>query len=512
MKSSLSRREFLKLTGMLSLSYAIPPSISNITSVEGQPGKENVLIVVFDAWSASNISLYGYSRKTTPNLEMLTEKAIIYHNHFAGGHFTPPGTASLLTGTSSWTHRVFKQNGIIDAAIVNRNIFNAFNAYHRLAYTHNLLADRILRQYISTIEAFTPWQSLYLESDPLTNTLFKNDQDTALLSWRRALKRLEEGHSYSLYLSQFYEQFKRKKVEHLILDFPRGLPNYTGAGLNFFTLEHGIDWLTNQIVESPQPFLGYYHFLPPHAPYNTRKQFYDKFADDNYCPPDKPVHLLGREISKNMLTSNLQWYDDFILYVDAEFARLYEQLEQSGKLENTWLILTSDHGEIFERGIMGHELPVFHQPISHIPLLIFPPGEKSRVDVYEKTSAIDLLPTLLQITGQEIPDWVEGVVIPPFSNSLPQAGHDITSIQVQKLDDDGFVAKAAAMIIRGDYKLMWYFGFRQLEQGTEQIELYDIANDPEELHNLFPSRQAIVDELLNILKSKLDDLNQSYRQ
>ena len=68
------------------------------------------------------------------------------------------------------------------------------------------------------------------------------------------------------------------------------------------------------------------------------------------------------------------------------------------------------------------------------------------------------------------------------------------------------------MIIRGDYKLMWYFGFRQLEQGTEQIELYDIANDPEELHNLFPSRQAIVDELLNILKSKLDDLNQSYRQ
>ncbi len=161
MKSSLSRREFLKLTGMLSLSYAIPPSISNITSVEGQPGKENVLIVVFDAWSASNISLYGYSRKTTPNLEMLAEKAIIYHNHFAGGHFTPPGTASLLTGTSSWTHRVFKQNGIIDAAIVNRNIFNAFNAYHRLAYTHNLLADRILRQYISTIEACTPWHSLY---------------------------------------------------------------------------------------------------------------------------------------------------------------------------------------------------------------------------------------------------------------------------------------------------------------------------------------------------------------
>ncbi|MBC8504876.1 MAG: sulfatase-like hydrolase/transferase [Chloroflexi bacterium] len=512
MKSPLSRREFLKLAGLLPLSYAFPPSISNASFANGNSNGQNVLIVVFDAWSALNISLYGYPRETTPNLERLAEKAIVYHNHFAGGHFTTPGTASLLTGTTPWTHRAFKHNDTVDAASVHKNIFNAFSGYHRLAYTHNPLADTLLRQFLTDIDKHTPWPDLYFEKDPLNFTLFKNDQDTASLGWRRGMKRLEEGHAYTLFLSQIYEYFINRNVADIAPSFPRGIPNYSDLGLNYFTLEQGIDWLSSSIGAAPQPFFGYYHFLPPHDPYNTRLDFIDGFTEENYQLPDKPLHLLDQGVAEDRMLERHRWYDEYILYVDAEFARLYEQLERNGILEKTWVILTTDHGEMFERGILGHVPPVFHQPISHIPLLVFPPRQNECVDIYDKTSAIDLLPTLLQVTKQEIPKWSEGVVMPPFNTSAPQPEREITTLQVEKMDENGRVAEATAMLVRGDYKLMWFFGYEQLEEGTELIELYDLANDPEELRNLYPARKDIADEFLEVLRHKLDELNKSYQQ
>ncbi len=66
-----------------------------------------MVVIVFDAFSAYNISLYGYQRETTPNIARWAERAVVYHNHNAGGNFTIPGTASLLTGTYPWTHRAF---------------------------------------------------------------------------------------------------------------------------------------------------------------------------------------------------------------------------------------------------------------------------------------------------------------------------------------------------------------------------------------------------------------------
>ena len=510
MKSFISRREFLKMAGILSLSYAIPPSISKASFANSNG--ENVLIVVFDAWSALNISLYGYNRRTTPNLERLAEKAIVYHNHFAGGHFTTPGTASLLTGTTPWTHRAFKHNDTVAASAVQKNIFNAFSGYHRLAYTHNPLADTLLRQFLTDIEEYAPWPDLYFEKDPLNFTLFKNDQDIASLGWRREMKRLEEGHAYTLFLSQIYESIINRKVAYIAPNFPRGIPNYSDLGLNYFTLEQGIDWLSSSIGAAPQPFFGYYHFLPPHDPYNTRLDFMDRFVDENYQLSEKPLHLLDQGVAEDRMLERQRWYDEFILYVDAQFARLHGQLERNGILENTWLILTTDHGEMFERGILGHVAPVFHQPISHIPLLVFPPGHDKRVDIYDKTSAIDLFPTLLHVTDQVIPEWAEGVLMPPFNTSKTQPERDITTGQVEKTDGNGCVAEATAMLVRGDYKLMWFFGYEQLEEDTELIELYDLANDPEELHNLYLTHKDIANELLDVLRHKLAELNDSYQQ
>jgi len=63
--------------------------------------KNNVLIIIFDAWSAYHLSMLGYGRETMPYLTKAAESAIIYYNHYAGGNFTTPGTTSIITGNLS---------------------------------------------------------------------------------------------------------------------------------------------------------------------------------------------------------------------------------------------------------------------------------------------------------------------------------------------------------------------------------------------------------------------------
>jgi arylsulfatase A-like enzyme len=368
--------------------------------------------------------------------------------------------------------------------------------------------NTLLRQFSPAIDSFTSWNRLYLENMVSLVDLFQNDIDTAIIARNRALKLGDDGFSYTLFLSRLYEMAIQKKIDGMQERFPRGVTN--NDGFDYYLLEEGIDWLSEAIKTAPQPFLGYYHFYPPHDPYNTRSDFYDAFLSDGYHPTPKEVHFLQRNQPIKNLREFRRWYDEFILYVDAEFDRLYTDLERSGILENTWLVLTSDHGELFERSILGHTEPVFYQPVFKIPLLIFPPGRESRVDIFTNTSAIDLLPTLCLLLGQEAPSWSEGMVMPPFAPTDSLEDRELTSIQVSTLLSDHTIDQATAVIVRGQDKLVWYPGYQGLPGAGEGIELFDLSNDPEELNNRYPQETALAGELLNSLRHRLVKLQQSY--
>ena len=204
MKNNITRRDFLKLAGILPLSVTIPRFVDSLSPAQ-QAGKlQNVIIIVFDALSAHNISLHGYQRETTPNIARWAERAVVYHNHYAGGNFTIPGTASLLTGTFPWTHRAFGlSKTTVEKSFLNKSIFSAFQKYYRLAYTHNPVANRLLTQFSEKMDEYVPLSKLFLASDDFIYSLFGNDEDTATVSWIRAMKRTEEGYAYSLFLSRF---------------------------------------------------------------------------------------------------------------------------------------------------------------------------------------------------------------------------------------------------------------------------------------------------------------------
>jgi choline-sulfatase len=508
MKNQITRRDFLKLAGILPLSVSASRILDSLYKQQGQ---QNVIVIVFDALSAYHISLYGYQRETMPNLARLAERAIVYHNHYSGGNYTTPGTASLLTGTLPWTHRAFQHNGTVSETFAKKNIFSAFQNYYRFTYTHNLWAETLLKQFQSEVNNSIPRNSFFITGESFIPLLFNKDEDIASVSWIRTIKRKEEEYAYSLFLSRVYEPYWDMHWETKIADlkplYPRDIP---GDGTNYFLLEQAIDSTVDMFTSMPQPFLGYLHYWPPHAPYRTHRNLYGRFFDDALNPVPKPLHSLatGRNLA---YARNRLEYDESILYVDQEFSRFFDSLEASGQLENTWIILTSDHGELFERGISGHNTPVLYEPLVRIPLIIFEPGRKTRRDIFEPTSAIDVLPTLLHITGQPQVAWTEGEILPPFGQSL-DSDRSIYVLEASKNEKFSPFTTATVALIKGRYKLMYFFGYEQFEgMDSNRIELYDISNDPEELHNLYSTEKRITEELLNELKTKLTDVNVLYQ-
>ena len=271
-----------------------------------------------------------------------------------------------------------------------------------------------------------------------------------------------------------------------------------------------MDGLFDMVLAAERPFVGYFHLLPPHAPYRTHRDFYRYFKNDGYAPVSKPEDIFYQGILEKKIFEHRTWYDESILYVDREFRRFYDRLESAGVLENTWLIFTSDHGEMFERGIEGHRTPVLFEPIVRVPLLVFEPGRTTREDIYEPTSAVDLLPTLLHVTGQPGAPWCEGLVLPPFSTTAPDRNRSIFALEASDSKKNAALDVATVSLRKGPYKLTYFFGYKELKDLGERVELYNVEEDPEELRDLSASQKDIADEMLGEVKTKLSEVNQPY--
>jgi len=171
------------------------------------------------------------------------------------------------------------------------------------------------------------------------------------------------------------------------------------------------------------------------------------------------------------------------------------------------VIVTSDHGEIFERGVWEHLTPLLYEPLIHIPLLISKPGAQQRQDVHTPTSCVDLLPTLMQIAGQPIPGWCEGQVLPTFGSQEEDLGRSIFSVEAKLNPGQAPLTKGTAALIKGRHKLIHYFGY----EGHESVyELYDVVDDPEELQNFYASDTSLAVELQSELERKLAAENEPY--
>ncbi len=502
--SRFSRRDFLKLGAPAALAISglnsrMESLASNHSSFHSLP---NLFVLVFDALSAKDMSLYGFQRHTTPNIARFADRATVFHRHYAAGNFTTPGTASLLMGMHPWTHRAINLQGTPIKKLQKHNIFNLLPAeYHKIAYTHNTLTQILLECFhesiddLSKISDLAAFSNLWTDKFPLNE--FHAPVEAELLT-------LKNNYSTdaSLVLSiidQFQGEIRSSQINKSYRrQFPQGLPN-CGKGKSSnsvcFTIETAVDWIDEQFNSLPQPFFGYVHLLPPHAPYRTRQEFIGAF-DDGTNPPPKPAHYFSENKGNKNLARLRRKYDEAIAYADSEFGRLIDKLESINALENTCFVITSDHGEINERGISGHNTPVLYEPLLHIPLIISFPHQKTRKDIFYTTSAVDLVPTLLRQAEKQSPSELTGHDL--FLNGgekLPD--RDIIVVEAKSNPSLSPLRKATWAIIRDRYKLIYYSGY----EGFDEIfELYDLFDDPEELNDLYMIKQGIASDLTHALK------------
>ena len=109
--TQISRRDFLKLLGVASASALASKNVLSLKVSDNN--KPNIIIILLDAFSAKHLSLYGYPRLTTPNIDAFAQYSTVYHNHYSGGNFTTCGTASMLTGMIPWKHRAIKSRAVV---------------------------------------------------------------------------------------------------------------------------------------------------------------------------------------------------------------------------------------------------------------------------------------------------------------------------------------------------------------------------------------------------------------
>jgi arylsulfatase A-like enzyme len=199
-------------------------------------------------------------------------------------------------------------------------------------------------------------------------------------------------------------------------------------------------------------------------------------------------------------------YDQFIATTDDAFGNFLDDIETSGLLDNSYVILTSDHGESFERGYLGHAGPLAFEPGVHIPLLISAPSQTSRRDFYTNTNSVDLLPTLLHISGLDIPNWCEGEILPGYK--IETDHQRITfSMDLKHSSAFGYLSPITLAMYQGDYKIIHYKGYGREGDAFHDglFELYNLKEDPEEMNNLIEEEKVIA-------KKMQDNLLEAYNR
>jgi hypothetical protein len=501
--SRISRRDALKVGAALSGALAVSRLAPGLTSAGSTSASSspNIVVLVFDAMSAENLSLYGYRRDTSPNLERFAKRATVYNAHYSAGSFTTPGTASLLTGLYPWTHRAIDESGLIARRVVEENLFRAIGkSYYRLAYSQNMWPNYFFGQFQPELNKVLSPAAFSLV-DQIVGDKFGGD----LVDSHRAFDDFlfQDGSPPASLVFGLAEriQLRRAVARAPAGDYPRGLPR-TGNYPIYFRLKDVFDGLMSTIEALKAPSIAYLHLWAPHAPYRASGKFDSAFAD-GWRPKDKPDHLLGDHILPRNVNDRRQNYDEYVADIDSEVGRLMDFMDQRGILDRTCFVITADHGEFFERGVEGHITPLLYDPVVRVPLVISSPGQTSRQDVNIPTSSLDLLPTFVQLAGGELPDWREGQVLAGLGGP-EDAERSIYMMDAKENSAFAALTKASFALRKGQYKLICYRGFSQYG-GKDQFELYDLQNDPAELNDLYSetshAARALRDELLTKVQS-----------
>jgi hypothetical protein len=253
------------------------------------------------------------------------------------------------------------------------------------------------------------------------------------------------------------------------------------------TFDYTIDRAIQILSEAPadRPFCAFLYSTDPHRPYIKHTNF------------DFGPSLVDR-------------YDGEIAFTDYHLGRLFDWMAETGKLDNTMIVIMADHGESFgERGIYKHSAVLYNDQI-RIPMIIHVPGHAPR-RVFEHVSSVDLGSTILATVGIPPPRESVGVNLLPLIRGEhidrpPVYGEQTRGQESPYVPRERGVhpeSKKYMVVTQDGYKLIY-------NRNYNTFELFDLNNDPQENHNLY-NRDVVRAEAMKHLIGRFVDIVTSNR-
>lgn len=441
--------------------------------MDGKTEVPNVILIVMDAVRADHLSCYGYHRKTSPNIDNLAKKGVLFERAFSTAEWSYPSHASIFTGKYPSRHKTLgkdiylhKENTTI-AEILSRN------RYLTIGVSGNDL--------LSPINGFSRGFQKYVVFDIR-----------------------HEIRSFFRFVKQSPKDFARTLVY--------GFDGYT---------YRNIEKIKGFLKNCKKPFFLFTNIYNAHAPYNPPRPFKKHFCDNLNRPPlsimepiSRMMHghsgekMPGFDIRKlNLIASDhgqysfmakeLQvseeewevvksWYDGGILYLDYRIGELVKFLQHQGIFENTLLIITADHGENFgEHGLASHQFCLYDSLI-HVPLImVYPKAIPRGKKISSLVSLIDIFPTildLLNIKGHR--HDIQGKSLFPFEDRkihdfvCAECGESVRSRLT------GSTLRSRLKQYDKGYKCLRTESYKYIISADQKEQLYDIRKDPLEEKNI----------------------------
>jgi arylsulfatase A-like enzyme len=410
-------------------------------------GPPNIILIVLDAASAAYFGVYGAARDSTPNIDRLARQSVLFENAYSQSATTISSTASLLTGVRGTTHLMSGKTVLPRGYPTAAEMLGGYG-YRAFGVIGNPFAGAPAlgfdRGYDECIQVYA-------------------------LRKLQAVRDIEERHHFRVTLPEDINE----QVFRLLPKF--------GARGSF----------------------AYIHYLQPHTPYDPpaeylrglepeggRRRPLEGRSWDELHAAFVRANDTGRA-SPSTIAEIEARYRANLRYVDAGVGTLLDRLELEGWYDESVIVLMADHGDaFFKHGRFGHNMTLYDDMI-RIPFMIKFPSSDGVAPrrLANPTETIDLLPTLFDYLGLQIPEQLEGDSLWP----LIREG-------VRQLDGPEVVAATMPRDLHairlGDHKYIRHV------QGAE--ELYDLRADPDEQRNRIGEEPATARALRQKLESMVD--------
>lgn len=383
------------------------------------PPPRNVLVLLIDALRADHLGSYGYHRPTSPSLDALAARGVRFARAVSASNRTRSAMPSLWTGLLPSHHGALERNDVLGPGVVT--------------------AAELLRAHGHATAA--------LVANPILTRQFGLDQGFDLYEEIDVVVRPGEGWQ------------RHESASKLQAAFLRWLDTERDPERPFLA------WIHYWDVHGPYlPPPGYAEMLPPEG---TRPLTTDESAriqDALRLPVDDWHHYVSR-------------YDAEIRYVDDRIAELLAALAARGLDRETYVVVTSDHGEAFlEHGHWDHGASL-HENQLHVPLIVVGPGLAPRT-VERVVSSVDVFPTLLELAGVDPPPTDGASLLPLMSDGA--RGRYERDVAVSE------TARRKTGVARAVRDQSW----KLITSDSGADELFDLDRDPGETRNLLAAEPA----------------------